>query len=680
MKTTAHAVLRDGSHWRGSRRGLTVSAAGDLELMRVPTPDDGKSIDVPASYPYTREVSGLALGPCDSVFVSDTAHDRILYIDAHCGTRCWLPSHGDSSLEAPGHFSAPCGLAVGARGLWVADRRHASLQLVAFPRLESSLAHRLSCAPGSIALDPHGRLLVVCNDPPRLTRILPDGQEDTTFAEQVKHSLRAPHAVAVRATGELLVSDTLANAVLLLDASGALLRTLSGPTAWLPGALATAGVRSYVADALSGRILIFEDDELQGVIESWRGPVTALALAAGGDLYVKPGLDTRYFLLNHSAGRISDGELRAGPFDAGEDEVWERAWIDADGYAPTAVGVEVALADSGNEPDAAAWRALPSPDALLSVPPAQSGRFAWIRVHLHSASLDISPVLHQVRLATAAEDYLDYLPLTYRRNDLDGFLSRWLKLVRTEFGRIDEALELLPRLADPELAPAHALEWLAQWLAFELPAVADESARRELIAGAVRLCARRGTPASIAELVELHTGIRPAIVESFRERRVWVLGLSSRLDFDTRLPPLAPMGIVIPDEDQSACCAGPIGSAVVGVSGPLAEYQSGLPLYAEDAFRFCVVTDGYRVRDPAVLDELHRIVRKEKPAHADYRVHVVSPELRVGLQARIGIDTVVGGESGTGLDEATLDLDSRLPASEVARIGSAAIDGTLTLS
>ena len=81
-----------------------------------------------------------------------------------------------------------------------------------------------------------------------------------------------------------------------------------------------------------------------------------------------------------------------------------------------------------------------------------------------------------------------------------------------------------------------------------------------------------------------------------------------------------------------------------------------------------------------VLDELHRIVQREKPAHTDYRVHIVAPELRVGLQSRIGIDAIVGSETGAGLDETSLGLDSRLAANDVARIGSTALDGTLTLS
>ena len=450
---------------------------------------------MPATYPCPREISGLALGPCESIFVADTAHDRILYVDGLCDARSWLPSDADRGSAAPGHFAAPRGLAVGARGLWVADHGNHSLQHLAFPRLESNLAYGIVHAPTSIAVDARGALLVVGNDPPRLQRILPGGEPDEAFALALGHSpIRAPHAVAIRGTGELIVSDTQANTVLLLDADGAVLAALSGPSGWLPGALASAGARTYVADAASGWILIFEDSELQGRIESWRGPVSALAVAASGDLFVKPGMDADYFRLTNNGACATEGELRAGPFDAGEDEVWERAWIEAQAVPPAAVELEIALGETADDPDPGMWRTLPSADALLSETPYVSGRFAWLRVRLGSASPHESPVVHQIRLATAGEDYLDYLPLTYRRNDLDGFLSRWLKLVRGEFGRIEEAIDMLHRLGDPDFVPPDALEWLAQWLGLELPAVADEDAAPcSDRAGDTALCAPRHT-------------------------------------------------------------------------------------------------------------------------------------------------------------------------------------------
>jgi hypothetical protein len=124
-----------------------------------------------------------------------------------------------------------------------------------------------------------------------------------------------------------------------------------------------------------------------------------------------------------------------------------------------------------------------------------------------------------------------------------------------------------------------------------------------------------------------------------------------------------------------------IGRAVVGESGPLAQYQIGLPLYAEDAYRFCVVVDGYRAADPQTVQEITRIVEREKPAHTDWRLELVAPELRVGLQARIGVDAIVGGEPPPlALDVSRLSVTANLPAPDAARVGGATLDDSLTLT
>ena len=315
------------------------------------------------------------------------------------------------------------------------------------------------------------------------------------------------------------------------------------------------------------------------------------------------------------------------------------------------------------------------------MPDEASRRFLWLRLTLASASPTASPQVVQVRAATAAEDYLDYLPMTYRLHDDSGFLWRWLRELRGEFGQVEQALDDMPRVADPSFVSPASLPWLAQWLALELPRIADDGERRALIDRAVALYARRGTRDSIAGFVEFHTGIRPAIVEAFESRSVWVLGQTSRLGFDTRLPALDPLGMVVPDEQVApACCPGPIGRAVVGASGPLAGYQVGMPLFADTAFRFCVVVDAYRAADPATLQELRRIVEREKPAHTDYRVQLVGPDLRVGLQCQVGLDTIVGGDPPAWrLAPVALGVDTRLPPDDVSRVGDALIDGTLTL-
>ena len=229
---------------------------------------------------------------------------------------------------------------------------------------------------------------------------------------------------------------------------------------------------------------------------------------------------------------------------------------------------------------------------------------------------------------------------------------------------------MIPRVSDPLHTDGTDLAWLADWLALELPQIRTDDEHRALIARAVQLFARRGTPRSIAEFVELHTGIRPTIIEAFEGRNVWVLDVSSRLDFDTQLPPLDPLGWVVPDPAAATdCCettapvapvcggcddapaengtmltATTIGRVIVGEGGPLAPHQIGLPLFAEEAYRFCVWSTHTGCCEASTLDEIHRIVEREKPAHTDYRVQLIAPDFSVGLQARLGIDAIVGGE------------------------------------
>lgn len=713
---TRHILLRDRRDWLGARSGLEVDRTGALTLARVPGPADGKTIEISVVYPYPREMSGIALGPCDAVFVADTAHNRVLYVDPLCKSEAWLGAAGAPG-SAPGQFDTPRGLAFTLDALLVADSGNARVQHLALPALEANRVFTGWAYPISIAVDTKSRVLIVDAASKRLRRIESDGTADPAFDAAILASgkLAAPIGVAVAHDDRVLVSDTSGNQVFVFDASGVFLFSLDGPGGWLPGALAALDRRAYAADAATGRIYVFEDALRQGVVPGYRGPVAAMAVAESGDLYVKPGLDALYFHLVADNAYVDHGELVAGPFDAGETRDWERAWIDATVPTGTQCTVEVAQKPVAAPPPLAnEWRTLMAHDVLLTVLDTTlvtgGRRFIWLRVRFASEVATVSPRVTQVRAATAAENYLDYLPSTYGRNDEradggEGFLRRMLKLLRGEIAQEEEWLDDMPRVADPQFLPAPALPWLAQWLAFELPQIASEDERRKLIARAVALFARRGTPQSIAEFVELHTGVRPTILEAFEERRIWLLGESSRLDFDTRMPPLDPLGMVVPDIAPAECCeqppststcpcdpvaadapqracnTGPIGRAIVGESGPLAAYQIGLPLFSEEAYRFCVFVDGYRAQQPETFAEIRRIVDREKPAHTDYRVALLAAELRVGLQARVGIDAILGGDPPGFHLAAQLGVETRLNAfDDAARIGDALLGDALTLT
>lgn len=704
-----HQLLRDRRHWQGASSGLAIDREGSLVLAHVPAPSTGKAIDIATIYPYVREVSGLTLGPCDAVFVADTAHGRVLLVDGVCASQTWL--------DAPDHFRSPRGLAATSDALLVTDSDRAYVQHFAFPRLEPNIEWRFWNQPTSIAVDSKQRVLVIDAATARIQRVLPNGVLDAAFGDAVatQDKLQQPLFLACDADDRVVVSDTQTNAVFVFDDTGSFVLALPGLAGWQPGAVAVFERCIYVADAMSGNILIFEHDGvtalLVGEVSGWRGPVTALAIGATGDLYIKPSLDAAYYRFAAAAAYVPRGTLIAGPFDAGEERRWERAWVDADVAAGTSLTVRMVLKDTVAPPLSTDWVDLPSFDVLLSNLVKNSGRFIWMELNLATSTLHRSPRVRQARAATAGEDWLDYLPLTYRRHDQDakGFLSRWLKLVRGEFGRIEEFLNDMPRIADTSFVPASSLPWLAQWLALELPKIADDEEHRGLIARAVKLFARRGTRQSVGEFVELHTGIKPIIVEAFSERRIWILGATSRLGFDTRLPVLDPLGIVVPDEGAGdGCCVRdevtvfsgcspssqmatpartplavttPIGRAIVGESGPLATHQIGVPLFADTAYRFCVIVDSYRALDEATRKEIARIVEREKPAHADYRIEYIAAEMRVGLHARIGVDAIVGGDSPSlRLSRAQLGINTQLPPMDAARIGDTTLDGMLTLT
>ena len=680
MATTAHAVLRDRGRWRGRMRGLAVQADGDLSLARVPAPADGRAIDIPVAYPYPRVASGLATGPCETLFVADTAHDRILFVDGQCGARAWLPARSEPVIDAPGHFDAPRGLAAGPDYLLVADHGHGSLQQLAFPRLEANRASSVVAAPLSVALDAPGNQLVVDAGTGRVVRICADGSSDAQFAARLAQQtdLRSPFAVAASATGEVLVADSVANAVFVFDAEGRFVRVLPGPGVWLPGALAAHGEAIYVADAATGAILVFAAATLQGSVDGWRGPVTALAVGASGDLYVKPGLDTTYYRFAAGAAFVREGELVAGPFDAGEEQVWERAWIDAEVPREGRADVEVALKASADPPRPRTGCACRRPTRCWRAPRARAPlRLAAAAACHHCGARGAGGAAAALRDRGRG---LSRLP----SHDVPAPRPRRVPVALAEAA----ARRVRPRRGSDRHAAAPGrprfraagLDALAGAVVRARTA-ADRGRRRSARAdrrrgAAVRAPRRTGVDRAVRRTAHRHPpGDRRSVRGTAR--------VGAGRFVATRLRH-APAAARAGRRRRARCGArslpGSDRSAVVGASGPLAPYQIGLPLYADEAYRFCVVVDAYRVRDPRLLDELRRIVDREKPAHTDYRVQVVAPEMRVGFQARIGIDAIVGGEPPAPCSMRRGSASRRACRRTRSRAWATRLDGTLTLN
>ena len=188
---------------------------------------------------------------------------------------------------------------------------------------------------------------------------------------------------------------------------------------------------------------------------------------------------------------------------------------------------------------------------------------------------------------------LDHLPAIYRN---DPFLSRGiLAFERVLLSRIDneaiyfpeqgleEKIEGLATLFDPQQTPVDFLNWLAGWTALSLRGDLPEQTQRRFIANAIQNYRFRGTRASLQNLLEIFLVGTPIVTEEF-----------------TR------------------------------------------PHFFRVTISFPSVLQG----DPEALGRqlsvARSIIELEKPAHTEYALEPLFPSLQIGERSTIGVDTLLG--------------------------------------
>ncbi|MEZ4447691.1 MAG: hypothetical protein R3B72_51925 [Polyangiaceae bacterium] len=173
-----------------------------------------------------------------------------------------------------------------------------------------------------------------------------------------------------------------------------------------------------------------------------------------------------------------------------------------------------------------------------------------------------------------------------------------------------------------------------------------------------------------------HTGIRPAIVASHEARRLWVLGQST-LGLETGLMAALPDGAILPDPSAAPV----VGQITVGQAEPRPKAEFGAPLFSDTAHLFSVIVPAGAIADNAQFDLLRDVVAAEKPAHTDAHVCAIEPMMRVGFQARIGVDSIVAGPPAPMVLESRLGLYTTLgdDPEAPARVGRATIGESFSL-
>ena len=216
---------------------------------------------------------------------------------------------------------------------------------------------------------------------------------------------------------------------------------------------------------------------------------------------------------------------------------------------------------------------------------------------------------------------MDYLPAIYRQSEkLAGFLSAFESMLfDAEAGKVadkeapeshntlQQHIDEIPLLFDPEESPSEFLPWLAQWVVLTIHEGIPESQRRQLIAKMIPLYRIRGTRAYLRKVLQLYTAAKPVVQEE--DLPGMQVGIRSTVGHDARL--------------------------------------------GEDPFRFRVhmtfsSVPESRERRLQLLELTHTIVGLSKPAHTHYRLTHNLVEEGLGLviyvRSTVGIDTLLWGE------------------------------------
>jgi len=339
------------------------------------------------------------------------------------------------------------------------------------------------------------------------------------------------------------------------------------------------------------------------------------------------------------------GVFRGGPFGAADRPT---PWYQLQAYAdaqPEGTHVQLFTLTTDEDdigafdaaaddpfPKAAHWHAAPrdSLDLVIPNPPAP---FLWIGGVLRSNG-QAAPRLRQIRVDYGRETSLSFIPAMYgtdaSRRD---FLQRFLSLHERVLGGLEGVIADLPLLFDPAAAPNGAfpswLSWLADWLAFDLNETWSEAETRQNLAQAFQLYGQRGTVAGMRRYLKLYAGVEARIEEPGLHAALWSLGETSTLGFTTMLAPAQPQGAVVG------------ASATLGQSHLTHGDDFGAVLFEDVAHRFCVQVYCAELTRPGALADVQAVLEREKPAHTAYHLCVIEPRMRVGVQARVGIDAIV---------------------------------------
>jgi phage tail-like protein len=690
--------LDERSGWRAALLDHTV--AEDTLRLR-PLPGIARPlVDAAGSFGELALPTGLALDQDDRIYILDGPAHVIKRYDPCSEAFEVLPCIGGLGNQ-PRQLWDPHGLAISCRGdLYVADTGNRRVQVFALKGLAlrqvwgplkvtrgdslwrvepARLSWQIDVAapdcqahavfaegvwqPYDIALSGGGRAyvtdyangLVHVFDPHGCWRTAYDGVSATST------QLEKPTHIAVDTDGRLYVVQEGKDFVTVLDADGNFLQPIRRADEvrgdFCPFAVGVdADGNIYISDRVARRVYCVDkrDEDRCACAEALPGPptdCTTIAFDRFGNPLLGDGQNKCVVRRQAKTAYEGEGRYYSEPLDSRTYQcLWHQVIVRASIPPGVQLRVDACTAESPKSTDEI--QSMPEDrwatgqvdaqvgegewDCLILSPP---GRYLWLRLTL-TGDGSATPAVQWVRVVYPRLSSLRYLPAAYSENaESRDFLGRFLSIFDTVRDGITEGIASIARYFDPGAAPAAPgkngrtdfLSWLASWLDLSLDRHWPEPQRRALVRNAHRLYALRGTPAGLRLHLHLHTGLEPQILEHFKLRR-WLFVGHARLGDQSALYGNAIVGRLQLDEYSR------IGAFRLVDSGdPL---RDPFHVYAHQFTVFVPLRSG---GDRALQQQtVERIVEMAKPAHTQARVNVVEPRFRIGVQAFLGVDTIIG--------------------------------------
>lgn len=338
----------------------------------------------------------------------------------------------------------------------------------------------------------------------------------------------------------------------------------------------------------------------------------------------------------------------------------------------------------------------PSPrtglDWMLRAPP---GRWLWLRVSMHAGVEP--PRLARLRIDYPRISWRRYLPAVFGAEPgVAEFTDRFLALFDRGFRQIETQVDQQARWLDPASAPPAFLTFLASWIGAEGAAALPLARRRAFVKHAARAYVWRGTLQGLTQTLYLFLGLArwcgweparagcvpcplvlparyawrpPRLLLEHHALRRWLFLGAGRLSDGARLWGTSIVGrsqLGAPQPARAAYLPGTLGAAPDDqpcASGPYSTARDALAARgraqlgaarlktAQDPWRdpfhvyahqLAVFVPAVCVADPTQRRALRQLLALEAPAHVQVHLHEVVPRFRVGVQAMLGLDAVIG--------------------------------------